>query len=367
MSADDALAGWLRLTLAPGIGGETQRRLLNAFGLPERIFSVGRTELRRLLGAPLADKLLDTDNGAAIEAACRWAEGEGQSIVTLADPEYPQALLEIADPPTVLYVRGRVELLNRPALAIVGSRVPTPQGARDAESFAAAFCEAGLAIGSGLALGIDAAAHRGALSVGGDTLAFVGTGIDRMYPARNMALATEIAQHGAIVSEFPLGTPALAANFPRRNRLISGCARGVLVVEAAAESGSLITARLAGEQGREVFAIPGSIHSPQSRGCHKLIRQGAKLVETANDVLEECCWRFPARPAAAQSSAPADAAAPTDEHAAVLAALGFAPSDVDDLGVRTGLPAERLAVLLLELELAGKIATLPGGRYQKLG
>ena len=361
MAACASLASWLRLTLIAGIGGESQRKLLNVFGLPEAIFAADRSALREVIGDKRSALLLagDAEQGlsAAVEAACRWAEGVDQHIVTLADDDYPQALLEIPDPPTVLYVRGRVELLNRPALAIVGSRNPTPQGVLNAEAFAAVFAANGLVILSGLALGIDAAAHRGALAAAGDTVAFVGTGIDRIYPARNHELALAIGAHGAIVSEFPLGTPVTAANFPRRNRLISGCARGVLVVEATTESGSLITARLAAEQGREVFAIPGSIHSPQSRGCHRLIRDGAKLVETAQDVLEELRWdTTPSKP---------DAAGPAD-HDALLTLLGFDPCALDELVARSGQAAEALSVRLLHLELDGRVASLPGGRYQRL-
>ena len=363
MNEAESLAAWLRLTLIPGIGGETQRKLLAAFGLPETVFAAGRSAIAGVLGGKAAGLLLDTDNSAAVAAALAWADATaGQHIVTLADPDYPPALLEIPDPPSVLYVRGRLELLRRPALAIVGSRNPTPQGVQNAERFAAAFADAGLCIASGLALGIDAAAHRGALAANGDTVAFIGTGIDRVYPARNRELALEIGGRGAIVSEFPLGTPVMAANFPRRNRLISGLARGVLVVEAAVESGSLIPARLAAEQGREVFAIPGSIHSPQARGCHKLIKQGAKLVETAQDVLEELRWAPPAAVAEAPPAA-ADAAPGAPQ---LLDLLGYDPCALDELAARSGLTAEALSVMLLHLELDGRVASLPGGRYQRL-
>ena len=358
MTGGESLSDWLRLTLIPGIGGETQRKLLTAFGLPQAIFSAGRSALHGVVGSKAAALLLDTDNQALVEQACAWATGEHQHIVTLADPEYPRALLEIPDPPTLLYVRGRLELLNRQSLAIVGSRNPTPQGVHNAERFAAALADAGLLIISGLALGIDAAAHRGALAASAETLALIGTGIDRVYPARNRELALEIGDHGSIVSEFPIGTPVSGANFPRRNRLISGMSSGVLVVEAALASGSLITARLAGEQGREVLAIPGSIHSPQSRGCHQLIKQGAKLVESAQDVLEEL--RLIVAPKAAPTGAddsPADG---------LLAVMGFDPCGADELAARTGLTADSLSVMLLHLELAGRVASLPGGRYQQL-
>ena len=356
----DTLPGWLRLTLIPGIGGQTQRKLLSAFGLPERIFSAGRSSLCSVIGEQATQLLLDTGNAERVALALEWSKGEAQCIVTLADPEYPQALLEIPDPPSLLYVRGHHELLNRPVLSIVGSRNPTPQGTQNAERFAAALADAGLVIGSGLALGIDAAAHRGALGAGGNTLAFVGTGIDRIYPAKNRELALEIGEMGCIVSEFPIGTPVAAANFPRRNRLISGIARGVLVVEAAIESGSLITARLAGEQGREVFAIPGSIHSPQSRGCHKLIKQGAKLVETAQDVLEELQWSTWSTISVANTN---NGQSPPDE---LLSALGFDPCSLDEIIEQTGLTADVVSVMLLRLELDGRVACLPGGRYQQL-
>lgn len=356
MNELNGLAAWLRLTLIPGIGGETQRKLLAAFGLPEAVFAAGRLAARGVIGHR-ADPLFDFDPAQAVDRSLAWASQPGQHILTLADADYPPALLEIADPPSVLYVRGNPALLRTRGLAMVGSRNATPQGQQTAESFARALAGTGLVIISGLALGIDAAAHRGALAVGGQTVAVIGTGADRIYPARNRDLAIAIAEHGAIVSEFPLGTPAIAANFPRRNRIISGLARGVLVVEAAPESGSLITARLAGEQGREVFAIPGSIHSPVARGCHKLIKQGAKLVETAGDVLEELGdIAEPARQVEADSST----------EAPLLAALGHDPCSLDELVERTGLSTEQLLGELLAFELAGQLATLPGNRYQRL-
>lgn len=357
MTEPESLAAWLRLTLIAGIGGETQRKLLAAFGLPEAIFDAGRGAVRGVIGDKRAALLFDTDNQAAVSAALEWSDAVEQHIVTLADPEYPQSLLEIPDPPALIYVRGRLDLLNRPALSIVGSRNATPQGIQNAERFAAAFVDAGLTVASGLALGIDGAAHRGALAANGNTVAFIGTGIDRIYPARNRDLALEIGARGAIISEFPLATPVSAANFPRRNRLISGFSRGVLVIEAAVESGSLITARLAAEQGREVFAIPGSIHSPQSRGCHKLIKQGAKLVETAQDVLEELRWGTP------KQTATANAENTGNE---LLSAMGFDPCGLDELAGRCGLTADTLSVMLLHLELDGRVASLPGGRYQQL-
>lgn len=358
MELTESLAGWVRLTLIPGIGGETQRKLLGAFGLPETIFASGQRAIAELIGDKAASLLLTTDNQSAVDRAMVWAEEPGHTLICLADPTYPRALLQIPDPPVLLYVRGRVELLNTPAMAIVGSRNPTPQGNKNAEHFAAALTQAGLTVASGLALGIDAAAHRGALAANGATIAFIGTGIDRLYPAANHALALDIVNRGAIVSEFPLGTPPVAANFPRRNRLIAGCSLGALVVEATTESGSLITARLAAEQGRDVFAIPGSIHSPQSRGCHKLIKQGAKLVETVQDILDELAWQTDTVTAEQMSLS-----STSDE---VLTALGYDPCPFDELLGRSKLSADELAVSLLDLELAGKVATLPGGRYQRL-
>lgn len=367
-----SLHDWLRLTLIPGIGGESQRKLLAAFGLPEQIFAAGHLAHRKII-ASKADLLVDVDHAALerkIAAALEWAAQPGCHIITLADSQYPPQLLEIPDPPTLLYARGDPALLLRPALAIVGSRNATPQGLKITEDFARTLAAAGLSIISGLALGIDAAAHRGALAAGaGSTVAVIGTGADRLYPARNQNLARQIGEQGVIVSEFPLGTPAAAANFPRRNRIISGLARGVLVVEAAPESGSLITARLAGEQGREVFAIPGSIHSPLSRGCHRLIKQGAKLVESAQDILEELgAWSSSAAPTVPETAdAPAPDASATREEALVLAQLGHEPCTLDALVARTQLNADTLLALLLNLELAGRIATLPGNRYQQLG
>ncbi|MES2770568.1 MAG: DNA-processing protein DprA [Pseudomonadota bacterium] len=353
------------MTLTPGVGGQTQRKLLAAFGLPDAVFAASHTALCAVVGANLAQSLKETSNQQAIEQAMAWAALPEQHILTLADADYPQALLEIADPPTLIYVRGNLALLNRPALAIVGSRNPTAQGVQNAERFAAHLAAVGLVVASGLALGIDAAAHQGALKAQGATVAFIGTGIDRIYPARNRDLALEIGAKGAIISELAIGTPVTAANFPRRNRLISGFSRGVLVVEAATESGSLITARLAAEQGREVFAIPGSIHSPQARGCHKLIQQGAKLVETAQDILEELSWcSAEIHPAA--TPALGENPASSDTSHALLDAMGFDPCLLDELSERCNLTADALSVMLLHLELAGRVASLPGGRYQRL-
>lgn len=355
-------AAWLRLTFTRGVGLETQRRLLSVFGLPERVFAAPGTAVRAAVGERAARALAAFDGDDEVRRALDWASQPGNHLVTLADPAYPAALLEIADPPTLLYVKGRVDLLNARALAIVGARNATAQGASTAEQFARELSRGGLTIVSGLALGCDASAHSGALDGAGSTIAVTGTGADRIYPPRNQDLARRIAEHGAIVTEFPLGTPALRENFPRRNRIISGLARGVLVVEAAARSGTLITARMAGEQGREVFAIPGSIHSPLSKGCHQLIRQGAKLVDDARDILSELQLAT-----TAASVAPAAVDAPLDDaQRGLLDAMGFDPAGIDLLVQHTGLTADTLSAMLLSLELENRVAVLPDGRFQRI-
>lgn len=360
----DALSAWLRLTLIPGIGGQTQRTLLAAFGLPEAIFKARGSELRRVIGDELAAKLTQHDNHAEVEVALQWLAEGGNHLITLADTAYPPLLLESPDPPVVLYAKGNLACLAGQKISIVGSRNATQQGIRDAESFAAHLSQGGLTVVSGLALGIDAAAHRGALPHAGSTIAVVGTGLDRIYPARNAALARDIAAQGLILSEFPLGAGPMAHHFPRRNRIIAGLSLGCLVIEAAAQSGSLITARQAGEAGREVFAIPGSIHSPLAKGCHQLIRQGAKLVESAADILEDLRLS-PLTHFAPAAAAPAEKNLSKEENL-IINALGDAPCDIETLVERTGLTPDALLAMLLPMELDGHIASLPGGRYQKL-
>lgn len=377
MAADD-LEDWLRLTSVPGLGAERQRSLLAAFGLPQHIFAAGRSSVADVVGGKLADALLAPPVRDRIDPALAWAAEAGSHVLTLADEAYPRSLLEIPDPPVMLFVKGDPGLLQHPGLAIVGARSATAQGMANAEAFSLDLAARGLTIVSGLAAGIDAAAHRGALAAGpaaGRTIAVIGTGIDRIYPARNAALAREIATCGAIVSEFPLGTPPLQHNFPRRNRIIAGLAQGVLVIEAALNSGSLITARLATECGREVFAIPGSIHSPLARGCHRLIRDGAKLVETAEDIIEELrgrpSWSTPGAADAEGSlpgatRPPAQARPPIDDEATrMLAAVGHDPVDLDTLSARCGLTVDALYAILLPLELDGHVTRLPGGRFQR--
>ncbi|AWP68431.1 DNA protecting protein DprA [Bordetella holmesii 30539] len=288
----EELAAWLRLSLEPGVGPVTACGLLRAFGLPQVLYAESASTLARQLPQALAIQLATQAAPPLqdlIERGLEWAQADDHYLLTLGDAAYPQALLSITDPPVLLYVKGRPQLLNRPTLAVVGARNATPIGTQNARAFARHLAAHGWCVASGLALGIDAAAHEGALAAGpecGGTVAVLGTGIDRIYPTANRNLAHAIAAGGALVSEFALGSGAQAHHFPQRNRLVAGLARGVLVVEAARQSGSLITARLAGEGGREVFAIPGSIHSPLSRGCHALIRQGAKLVETAQDITD---------------------------------------------------------------------------------
>lgn len=375
MTLPDDLAAWLRLMQTPGVGALTARQLLSTFGPPQQIFQTSPSALARVVGNAVATALLTEPDDATQELIARtldWAGQPGHACLTLADAAYPQSLLDLADPPPLLYAVGNTALLQAPRrLAMVGARTPTAQGERDAHAFAQAFSAAGVTIVSGFALGIDAAAHRGALAAStahaGSTIAVLGTGCDRVYPPRHRDLAHTVAERGLLLSEFALGTGPSKGNFPRRNRLISGLARGVLVVEAATHSGSLITARLAGEQGRDVFAIPGSIHNPLAHGCHRLIRDGAKLVETAQDVLEEFGWDAPTAttppPHAPEAAADATEAATECD---ILRALEFDIRSFDELAARTGWPADRLGARLLELELQGHVARLPGGRFQRI-
>ena len=375
----DELAAWLRLALTPGVGNGAARRLLAAFGLPADIFAQSEAAWQTCVTPAQARALtaVPEELEALLQTTWQWLQTEGEparAIVTLGDAAYPPALLATEDPPLLLYLLGAPRFVHGAGpfapprcLAMVGSRNPTAQGAEHARQFARVLRAAGLTIVSGLALGVDAAAHEGALLDAPDpdtpaTIAVVGTGLDRVYPRANKDLAHRIARHGLLVSEYPLGTPPLPANFPKRNRIISGLSQGTLVVEAALQSGSLITARMAAEQGREVFAIPGSIHAPQSRGCHALLRQGAKLVESAAAVLEE-----PPRPAAPPAPAGDAPDATTPAQQEVLQALGFDPLGLDALVARTGLDAATLQVRLLELELDGRVARLPGGLFQRLG
>jgi DNA processing protein len=375
------LGAWLRLLMVPRLGPARARRLLAAFGSPQAIFAAEPDAVRSVVPR-FAPDALHAESGwqAELERSCAWLQGstaeQPRAVLTLADDAYPQALLDAVDPPLVLFAEGDLSCCQRPAVAIVGSRNPSVQGAENAQAFARAISQAGVVVVSGLARGVDAAAHCGALQPlesgdvppgAGGTIAVLGTGLNEVYPKAHKALAHRVAQHGLLLSEFPLNTPPLAANFPRRNRIVAALSRGTLVVEAAVQSGSLITARLANEMGREVLAIPGSIHSPQARGCHALIKQGAKLVETAQDVLEEL--RLDAGPlnvAAPQASAPSGGDLMVDASDSILRAMGHDPVGQDALSARTGLGPAELGARLLELELMGQVARLPGQLFQRL-
>jgi DNA processing protein len=360
MNVDSRVEAWARLQLS-GVAPRPLCELLRAFGSPESVLGATHAQRCRHVEAKVAT-LLDTSPEAnPLEVTLAWLREPGHELIAWGDPDFPQPLLEIGDSPPVLYCMGRRELLTQPAFAIVGSRNATPQGCADAEAFAAALSAAGLAIVSGLALGIDAAAHRGGLSGAGSSIAVIGTGPDRVYPARNRHLAHELAARGLVLSEFALGTPPLKQNFPRRNRLVSGLARGVLIVEATLSSGSLITARLAGEQGREVFALPGSIHSPFSKGAHKLIREGAKLVETAQDILDELGLAGIPVAAAAKPGTQPRATLRT-----ILRALGHDPADPATIAGRARLFLPDVLAALTELEIDGRVASLPGGTWQRV-
>lgn len=399
----EELAAWLRLLLTPGVGPETARKLLQAFGLPEQVFGQSKRALQQVV-SPAQAGALQAEPAELPDLLTRtwdWLQAERPDgtcarVLTLGDANYPPSLLQLPDPPLMLYLLGRGDFPSNEALsgaeidgtaidsiafdirrsiAIVGSRNPSAQGAINAHDFAMALGEAGLTVVSGLALGVDAAAHEGALDSLKPaeqrlaTVAVVGTGLDRVYPKKHLDLARRIASHGLLLSEYPLGTPPLAANFPRRNRLIAALSQGTLVVEAALQSGSLITARLAADLGREVFAIPGSIHAAQARGCHALIKQGAKLVESAQDVLDELKLDLIV-PCASDSIAPEPMITPLADQnkpeAAVLAALGDDPVGLDALQARCGLDAARLQTGLMLLELDGQVARLAGGLFQRL-
>jgi DNA processing protein len=368
MDADE-IGAWLRLLQTPGVGRETARRLLAVYGSPAAVFAASPADRRSVVPAVVANSLAVVPDGvdAQVAVTLAWLGTKTtpgpRALIAIGDPRYPVCLLESADPPLLLYAQGQIDCLDGDIVAVVGSRNPTPQGVENARAFAHGLGAAGYAVVSGLALGIDTAAHEGALAGGGGTIAVVGTGLDRVYPSRNRALTHRIAEHGLLLSEYALGTPPLPSHFPPRNRIIAGLAQGTLVVEAALQSGSLITARLASENGREVFAIPGSIHAPQSRGCHALIQQGAKLVEKVDDVLDELRpQRSPAR-SSATVPPPLGNADPGD---ALLAALGHDPVTLDDLVARTGAAAAELSVRLFDLELGGTVARLPGQRFQRL-
>jgi DNA processing protein len=364
----ETLRHCLALIRAPHVGPATFHSLLERFGSPEAVLAASRQALAEAGLKPASLDYLQAPGWSAVDADLRWQDAERNHILLWDDAAYPALLREIADPPPLLYVVGDAEVLNRKQLAMVGSRNPTPAGRETAREFAAHLARQGIVICSGLALGIDGASHEGALDGEGLTVAVTGTGLDRVYPARHRELAHRIAENGALVSEFPPGTPPVPANFPRRNRLISGMSMGVLVIEAALRSGSLITARLAAEQGREVFAVPGSIHNPQARGCNALIRQGAKLVETARHIFEELGGFAPPWPAAVAPTDPetagsTDSAGLDPDYKKVLESVGFDPTSVDHVVERSGLTADAVCSMLLVLELQGLITATSSGHY----
>lgn len=363
----DELAAWLRLLETPGVGRDTARRLLAAFGAPEAVFEAPAAALRGCVGPQVTEALARPPEGFAdrLDAALRWLAGEpDRFVLTLGDAHYPPALLQTPDPPLLLHAWGRVEALAGCLVAVVGSRRASPQGLRDAHRFARQLGEAGVTVVSGLALGIDGAAHAGALEGPGLGVAVVGTGLDQVYPRQHTALAARLRARGLLLSEYPPGTPPLPAHFPQRNRIIAGLSRGTLVVEAALKSGSLITARMAAEMGREVWALPGSIHAEQARGCLALIKQGAALVETPEEVLADLGLAGGVAPRrAAEAAAPAGEPPETPVE---LRALGADTLTLDELVDRTGTPPAVLSARLLTWELEGRVARLPGGRFQRL-
>lgn len=379
----EELAAWLRLALTPGVGNATARKLLTSFGLPARIFEQSAASLALCASAKQSQALQSEppDYADILNTTWHWLQEDTlrRRVLTLGDAHYPAGLLNMEDPPLLLYGIGCPQVWENArfapevaqCMAIVGSRNPTTQGAANAQQFALALVQSGLTVVSGMALGVDGAAHEGALAGAAEgqiaTIAIVGTGLDRVYPRQHRDLAHRIARHGLLLSEYHLGTPPLSANFPKRNRIIAGLSRGTLVVEAALQSGSLITARLAVEQGKDVFAIPGSIHSTQARGCHALIKQGAKLVESAHDILEELTPGAQSHP---WDSQPSEALEGTDAHEddpndPLWAALGFDPVGLDTLLARTGMDIPSLQVRLMELELEGHVSRLPGGLFQR--
>ena len=377
----EELSGWLRLELTPGVGNTTARQLLTAFGLPQQIFAASAQSLEQVVSARLRSALHEEPAllPSLLETTWQWLQANPMQhrVLALGDPAYPQSLLNMEDPPLLLYGKGAAEIWSDGGLgdtvsrcvAVVGSRNPTPQGIVNARQFSQALARAQLTVVSGMALGVDGAAHEGALDGAPDgqlaTIAVVGTGLDRVYPSQHRDLAHRIVQRGVLLSEYPLGTPPISANFPRRNRIIAGLARGTLVVEAALKSGSLITARLASEQGKDVFAIPGSIHSTQARGCHALIKQGAKLVESAEDILEEF-GSVATPPTAADGASCMDTNDRPNSDDDLLTTLGFGPLGLDALQARTGLDIATLQARLMGLEIQGQLTRLPGGLFQRL-
>ncbi len=359
---------WLLLALTPNIGPVTFLKLIKHFGTPEHIFSAERETLSPFISNKTIDALKIRMAESAADAALKWSEGENCTLLTLEDDLYPVELVMHTTPPPLLFLRGQPELLQKRKIAIVGSRHPTPQGIQNATQFAHNLNDHGFVIVSGLAAGIDSAAHQGTIHGNGETIAFLGTGIDRVYPSSNKKLAHTLIEKGLLVSEFPLGVKPLAQNFPRRNRLIAALTEATLVVEATLESGSLITASLAVQMNKEVMAIPGSIHNPQSKGCHKLIKEGAKLVESVEDILTELPDIYP-NPNTTSNfllSSPFDESAEDTTTSVLLTTMGFDPVHPDLLAQQLQIETSLLYEQLLMLELAGKIKSTTGGRFQRL-
>lgn len=368
LRTQEELMAWLRLTLEAGVGSATIKTLLAHFGLPHTVYAASYSSLKPYVGEKIALAMksdMSEETEAFIEKTLAWVTQPNHYIITLADEYYPPALLDMHDPPALLYVDGQLESLQKPALSIVGSRSATLGGMQNSKAFAKYLAHQGWCIVSGLAVGIDAAAHEGALesSEPCSTIAVMGTGINRLYPAQHKALALRIKENGALISEYPLDTKAQAFHFPRRNRIVAGLSRGILVVEAAKQSGSLITAKLAAEAGKEVFAIPGSIHSLLSRGCHGLIRQGAKLVETGQDILEELGYvsNPPAvsRPSTSNNEVP-------KRFKIILDKIGFEPMLIETISQSLSIHIHELSARLLQMELQGYIVRLSDGRYQQV-
>lgn len=362
---------WISLSTVHGLGAQTFCLLLKTFGNPANIYAATTNQLKEVVSDKIASAIAQGVNEQAIAEASQWLSHANNHLVTLADPHYPKALLEIADPPPFLYAKGNLTLLNQASIAIVGSRSASVQGEKNAEAFAHDLCGYGLCIVSGLALGIDAAAHRGALKANGATIAVVGTGLDIVYPAKHRDLAHQIVERGLIISEFSLGTPSKPQNFPKRNRIISGLSFGCLVVEANLQSGSQITARMAAEQGREVFAIPGSIHSPMSKGCHQLIKQGAKLVDCLQDIVEDLGLSNLAlnnttlNHVASTNDVSNASNKPSSAESSLLFIMGFEPITLENLVRLSHLTVSEVSSMLMLLELEGRVASLAGGQYQK--
>ena len=356
-------AAWLRVFLTPGIGRQTAWRLLQQFSDIEAFLKASTQQWQTCLNARQIDALQRPSDAVlqALDLHLKWLQVASHHLITPDQSTFPEALRHIPDPPFLLFAEGNLAYLQTPGLAIVGSRHASQQGMRNAREFAAALANQGLCINSGLAAGIDTAAHQGALASAGASCAVVGTGLLQCYPASNQALAQQLREKGCLLSEYALNTPAIAANFPRRNRLISGLSLGVLVVEAAAQSGSLITARMALEQGREVFAIPGSIHSPQAKGCHQLIREGAKLVENSQHIMEELQLPALARPALEPLPADADEA-----ESDLFTWLQAEPIHLSTLEQQSGWDSASLSAELIMLEMQGAIENLPGGWLRRL-